>query len=433
TIEKLSNEQNELHEKSQESHQTTIEIQKLTAQINEIKSENENTEKEIAKAENELKSQREERIKIFGNDDPDESDKKFEQLLKNATKEHNENIKITQTKKSELDDLTRQHKILLNEKTKRNVEVDNAKRIFDENCIAHGFNTEAEFLAARIETEKLNELKAKENKIKEERIRLNSLRDENSKRFKELSESEIAKTDNFCNENNIELLQNDKNELDVKIKELSERVGGLKEQLNMNNKKNEEHKIEKNKYEQFEQEYKLWDKLNKLIGSHNGAKYSKIVQSMTFQSLISYANLQLSKITDRYSLIRTIATNKDGTQEPKLTLDIIDDYQGGMTRTIKNLSGGEIFLVSLALALGLSSMVSEQVRVDSLFLDEGFGTLDEQTLDTVLSVFDGLRQAGKQIGIISHVPMIRQRITSQIRVLPSGNGRSRLDIALEGQ
>ncbi|MDR1485629.1 MAG: AAA family ATPase [Planctomycetaceae bacterium] len=431
--EKLNREQKELNEKLQKSHKTNLEIQKIKAQIQEIKFENINTENEINETGSKLNLQKEERIKIFGNENPDESDKKSEQLLINATKKRDENNKIAAAKKSKVDNLTKRLEMLLDEKTKRGAEVDNTKRIFDECCIGSGFGTETEFLSAIIEAEKLNELRAKESKFKEDRIRLNLLRDENIRKYKELTESEITRTDNFCNEKNIELLQKEKIELDAKVKELSEQVGGLKEKLNANNEKNDEYKIKQNKFEQSRKEYDLWFKLNNLIGSQNGAKYSKIVQKMTFQSLITYANQQLSKITDRYCLIHAAAKNDDRAAVKELMLDIIDNYQGGTIRTIKNLSGGEVFLVSLSLALGLASMASERIRVDSLFLDEGFGTLDEQTLDTVLGVLDGLRQGGKQIGVISHVPMIRQRITSQIRVLPNGNGRSKIEIALDRQ
>jgi exonuclease SbcC len=91
---------------------------------------------------------------------------------------------------------------------------------------------------------------------------------------------------------------------------------------------------------------------------------------------------------------------------------------------VKNLSGGESFIISLALALGLSGMASKNVRVDSLFLDEGFGALDDDALDTALGVLSGLHQQGKLIGIISHVPAIRERISAQIRVEKRSSGKS---------
>jgi exonuclease SbcC len=106
----------------------------------------------------------------------------------------------------------------------------------------------------------------------------------------------------------------------------------------------------------------------------------------------------------------------------------MDHYQGGELRSTKNLSGGESFIVSLALALGLSRMASRRVRLDSLFLDEGFGTLDEETLETALTTLAALHQEGKLIGVISHIPALKERIPTRIQVTPHPySGRSRLD------
>jgi len=121
-------------------------------------------------------------------------------------------------------------------------------------------------------------------------------------------------------------------------------------------------------------------------------------------------------MTDRYIL----------RPDPNIPLDlaVIDTWQAGETRSTKNLSGGESFIVSLALALGLSGMASKKVRVDSLFLDEGFGTLDDEALETALIALSGLHQQGKLIGIISHVPAIKERISTRIIVERRSNARS---------
>ena len=132
--------------------------------------------------------------------------------------------------------------------------------------------------------------------------------------------------------------------------------------------------------------------------------------------MIQHANLQLQKMTDRYLLQRD--------QDQPLDLNVIDNYQAGEVRSTKNLSGGESFIVSLALALGLSRMASHNVRVDSLFLDEGFGTLDEEALDTALETLGSLQQEGKLIGVISHVAALKERIATQINVSPLAGGRS---------
>ncbi|MCG5512459.1 hypothetical protein LQD11_04865 [Ectothiorhodospira shaposhnikovii] len=123
-------------------------------------------------------------------------------------------------------------------------------------------------------------------------------------------------------------------------------------------------------------------------------------------------------MTDRYLLIRDEA-------QP-LELNVIDSYQGGEIRSTKNLSGGEGFIVSLSLALGLSRMAGRQVRVDSLFLDEGFGTLDDDALDTALQTLAGLREEGKLIGLISHVSALKERIATRIQVTPQTGGTSRI-------
>ena len=161
-----------------------------------------------------------------------------------------------------------------------------------------------------------------------------------------------------------------------------------------------------------------WARLHELIGSADGKKYRNFAQGLTFEMMVRHANRQLERLSDRYLLVRDA--------EQPLELLVIDNYQAGEMRSTKNLSGGESFLVSLSLALGLSHMASRKVRVDSLFLDEGFGTLDEETLSTALDTLAGLERDGKLIGVISHVTALKERITTQIQVTPQANGRSTL-------
>ena len=163
-------------------------------------------------------------------------------------------------------------------------------------------------------------------------------------------------------------------------------------------------------------ETRRWQNLHELIGAADGKKYRNYAQSLTFASVIAQANRQLVQLSDRYLL----------TADPArpLELNIIDNYQGGETRSAKNLSGGESFIVSLALALGLAQMSGENMRIDSLFLDEGFGTLDEETLDSALETLSQLRTHGKHIGIISHVAALTERIATRIQITPQNGGNS---------
>lgn len=160
--------------------------------------------------------------------------------------------------------------------------------------------------------------------------------------------------------------------------------------------------------------------LNSLIGSADGAKFRKFAQGLTLNHLVYLANEQLNKLDGRYQL--------QCQQSDTLSLEVLDTWQGDSVRDTKTLSGGESFLVSLALALALSDLVSNKTSIDSLFLDEGFGTLDNDTLEIALVALDNLNASGKMIGIISHVEALKDRIDVQVKVeKQSGLGISTLD------
>lgn len=165
----------------------------------------------------------------------------------------------------------------------------------------------------------------------------------------------------------------------------------------------------------------LWQRLDSLIGSARGDKFRKFAQGLTLDHLLHLANTHLARLHGRY-LLRRKSTGE-------LELDIVDSWQGEVARDTRTLSGGESFLVSLALALALSDLVSHKTSIDSLFLDEGFGTLDADTLEIALNALDTLNASGKMIGVISHVEGMKERIPAQIRVEKGGGiGYSRLRI-----
>lgn len=163
-----------------------------------------------------------------------------------------------------------------------------------------------------------------------------------------------------------------------------------------------------------------WNQLAELIGSADGNKFSRFAQGLTLARLVELANRHLLKLNDRYRILKS--------SEEDLELLIIDTYQAEAVRPMNTLSGGESFLVSLALALGLSDLAGRRTQINSLFIDEGFGTLDAETLDAAISTLENLQASGKMIGIISHVEALKERIVTQIRVQKKAGGVSKVEV-----
>ena len=180
---------------------------------------------------------------------------------------------------------------------------------------------------------------------------------------------------------------------------------------------NESYLVEKERQQLI---WEQWRRLKEVIGSADGSLFRTYAQGLTLERLLNYANHYLEDLTHRYQLIQV--------PETELELQVIDRDMGDEIRGVHSLSGGETFLLSLALALGLASLASQRTQVESLFIDEGFGSLDPDTLDTALAALDALQAQGRQVGVISHVPALVERIGAQVRVEAQGGGRSRVRI-----
>jgi exonuclease SbcC len=162
-----------------------------------------------------------------------------------------------------------------------------------------------------------------------------------------------------------------------------------------------------------------WSKLNDIIGSADGKKFRQIAQEHTLEILLSYANKHLEDLTSRYKIERIPNT---------LGLQVVDLDMGDEIRTVYSLSGGESFLVSLALALGLASLSSSKMKVESLFIDEGFGSLDPNTLNVAMDALERLHNQGRKVCVISHVQEMTDRIPVQIKVSKKASGRSLVEV-----
>jgi exonuclease SbcC len=166
-----------------------------------------------------------------------------------------------------------------------------------------------------------------------------------------------------------------------------------------------------------------WARLSELIGSADGKKFRNYAQQFTLDVLLGYANRHLTQLARRYRLERVVHAGA-----PSLALMVRDQDMGGEVRPVNSLSGGETFLVSLALALGLASLSSNRVKVESLFIDEGFGSLDSDTLGVAMNALDALQSQGRKVGVISHVQEMTERIAARIVVRPAGGGASAVSV-----
>lgn len=284
---------------------------------------------------------------------------------------------------------------------------------FRQELADRGFSSREDFQDTLLSDQELKRLQDCAEILKAQRLRLESERQELERHERELEEQSPKPP--YDVETEVEGLLSESRDA---YEEALRQIGSLQQKLESDATLRKRQETAILAIETQRRQLQVWDSLYALIGSSDGKKFRNYAQGITFDMLLAQSNRKLTSMTDRYLLVRS--------QQEALDIAVIDNYQAGEIRSTKNLSGGESFLVSLALALGLSQMASKQVRVDSLFLDEGFGTLDAQTLDTALDALSTLRDDGKLIGLISHVPALRERITTQIEIVKGTGGKSTL-------
>ena len=286
---------------------------------------------------------------------------------------------------------------------------------FEKGLKEYNFNSAKEFEDALLNKEVYEALAAKCKTIEERYTQIQILKNDTAKKLKELQELKLSERELVSVNDELQELQN-------KIDELQKTIGSAEKELEINavNMKKHEDKIKE--LEKKKDAFKVWVKLNEMVGSANGDKFAKFAQGITLDQLIYLANKHLEILSPRYELQRSLESNK------LLEIEIVDGFQGDAVRPVSTLSGGESFIVSLSLALGLSSLASQKISIDSLFLDEGFGTLDSESLELALNALNQLQSSGKMVGVISHVEALKERIPLQIKVQPRGDGTSSLKL-----
>jgi exonuclease SbcC len=385
-----------------QSHHQTEQILKLE---NDIKKHQEL----LTELQHDQDALRSERRDLFGDKKTDDEEKRLSETIESAYKE----VDGARQKSSTANQALSQLKVKIYELEKsinsRELQLKLADDSFLTRLKASDFADEENFKSSCLPESERRQLAQHAQKLSDERTEIASKEREKSQTLEAEQQKKIT-------EEPLEDLKNTVATLAVTQRDLQLEIGGIRHKLKDNDRLKQQQQERFQAIDAQKQECSRWDLLHELIGSADGKKYRNFAQGLTFEMMVGHANQQLQKMTDRYLLIRDDA-------QP-LELNVVDNYQAGEIRSTKNLSGGESFIVSLSLALGLSHMASKNVRVDSLFLDEGFGTLDEDALETALETLAGLQEDGKLIGVISHVQALKERISTQIQVTPLAGGRS---------
>ena len=217
-------------------------------------------------------------------------------------------------------------------------------------------------------------------------------------------------------------VENEKNGTKALYDELFTNVVQIKGRLETHNNNIKRLKEIENDLAIAKQQFARWDKLNRIFG---GTRFRTLVQTYILRPLLNNANIYLEQITDRYRL----TCSEDNEQ---LSILVLDRYNKDQVRSVTVLSGGERFMISLALSLALSSLNRPDMNVNILFIDEGFGTLDEKSLDSVMQTLEKLQeiagQTNRRVGIISHREELEERIPVKIQVVKKGEGRSMIEV-----
>lgn len=259
------------------------------------------------------------------------------------------------------------------------------------------------------------------SKLRDEKQQI-SKRIDNSRASLKLLNEQLNKFQALDSDTEKEKLQQQLEEMNSHLTSLSNECKELERILKNQKDREKRMKVLQEQIKEKEKQTKRWRMLNELIGDSKGKMFNDFAQDLTLSHLLSLANIRLKDLNDRYLIDKPKEEEDDG-------LIAIDEHMGGQRRSIKTLSGGETFILSLSMALALSDLASKNVDINSLFIDEGFGTLDPETLDQTLDTLEKLQaESSKTIGVISHVESLKERITTQIQLSRNGQGYSSLTV-----
>lgn len=323
-----------------------------------------------------------------------------------------------QKAQEQLDRLSGQLAALQQQQQQQSERLQQAEQTWQQALASSEFAAEFAFSSALLDDAQRQQLQQRKERLRHRRVEASALLAQATQTLELYRQTRPEGVDEVRGA--AEALSQSLAELAQQLKALQQQQGEVRNQLESDAARHLNQQSLFEQINQSQQQYHDWSQLNQLIGSQSGDKFRRFAQGLTLDHLVYLANKQLERLHGRYLLQRKASE--------VLELQVVDTWQADALRDTRTLSGGESFLVSLALALALSDLVSHKISIDSLFLDEGFGTLDTETLDTALDALDSLNACGKTIGVISHIAAMQERIPVQIKVKKNnGLGISRLE------
>ncbi len=356
------------------------------------------------------------RNELLGDNDPEKVESEIQQQLEKFQQEkssaENELTKL-KTEKQNLSDRL-QESIDLVEQTQQ--EKQQKLKKLQPNLQALGFESPEKAHANFLAVETVNTIREKDKKLSRQNTSLSqSLNDKQIelKKWNEQDDTSISKAE----------LEKESATTKQEYQKCNQEMGGINSKLKENEQRKTNSRELNEQIEKQRKEVYRWENLARLIGDAEGKKFSKFAQELTLIQLLGLANKHLKNLNERYYI-------KKSEQQGSDDILVVDQYQGNAERSVKTLSGGESFLASMSLALGLSDLAGKNTKIESLFIDEGFGSLDQETLDIALSALEKLQsETNRTIGIISHVPSLKERIKTQIELKKTSTGHSTISIS----
>lgn len=356
-----------------------------------------------------------ERKNLFGSENADNDEKRFKENLKRLEKIKNgaqEKQNSLENEKSAEEAKLKQISQNLQESAKK---LADSKNDFYSALVKNGFadagktenleesqkNALQNFISASISESELESLKQKEKKLEEQKTESLASLNTAEENFNECKSKNLT-------EKNLSELNEEKNSADSKKEQNSQLIGTIGNQLENDRQNQEKYKRLSQEYENMREDVERWTTLQEFVGKNDGKDFETFVQALSLKNLLELANVYLKRITKKYSLVQI---------DDKMDFKIHDDNfpNPKEDRPISNMSGGEKFIISLSLALGIAELASKNVRVDSLFLDEGFGTLSGEPLIEAVNSLKSLQSTGKMLGIITHVQGVIDEFDQRIK------------------